>query len=227
VFRRFDLWPAGLISALIFLGYSAWSQEIEIQPAPPAPRLTSSVWGEDLSKDHFQTGTFEVGISVGAGIGHKILNDTAHGLALSAIDFGRTFTDLVGRDHWYQGNWELVGEIFAGAQYSPDVAYVAGGAALLRYNFETHSRWTPFINIGAGAAATNIRDGDLSTKFEFTLQGGVGAHYFLTRDLALTGQYRYVHLSNAGIQYPNLGVNTSMFYIGATWFFGPGHYRHH
>jgi len=225
VFRRFDLGSMGLISASILLGCSARSQEVEIQPVPPAPHLPVSVWGEGIG-NRFQIRTVELGFSVGAGIGHKILNDTRHGLALSAIDFGWTLTDLVGRDHWYRGNWELIGEIFGGAQYSPDTAYVGGGVALVRYNFDTHSRWTPFVNLGAGAAGTNIRDGDLSTAFEFTLQAGVGAHYFLTPNLALTGQYRYVHLSNAGIEYPNLGVNTSMFYIGATWFFGPGRRRH-
>ena len=36
---------------------------------------------------------------------------------------------------------------------------------------------------------------------------------------ALTLQYRALHLSNAGIQEPNHGVNAQMFYAGLTWFF--------
>jgi lipid A 3-O-deacylase len=73
--------------------------------------------------------------------------------------------------------------------------------------------------VGAGATATDIRNGDLSTTFEFNLQAGVGTAFFLQKDLAATFQYRFIHLSNAGIQFPNLGVNNSTFLLRLSWFF--------
>lgn len=66
----------------------------------------------------------------------------------------------------------------------------------------------------AGATATDIRQPDLSTTFEFNLQGGGGLHYFLRNDLALTFQWRFIHLFNAGIKFPNTGVNNSTFLPG-------------
>jgi len=90
---------------------------------------------------------------------------------------------------------------------------------LFRYNFAVGHRLVPFVDLGGGVAATDIRNGDLSTTFEFNLQGGLGAHWFVRDNMALTLQYRFIHLSNAGIKYPNLGANTSTFLAGMTWWF--------
>jgi hypothetical protein len=87
------------------------------------------------------------------------------------------FTDVVGQDHWFRGNWELVGEIFGGEQFHPDAAYFVGGGPHLRYNFAAGHRWVPFLDLGAGATATDIRNSDISTTFEFNLQAGAGAHF--------------------------------------------------
>jgi lipid A 3-O-deacylase len=182
-----------------------------------------SIWIDEVGSG-FRAGTFEAGMSLGGGIGHKVLlSETEHDLALAAFDFGWVFSEVMAKDHWYRGNWEVLGEVFQGAQFSPNISYVIGASALLRYNFCTHSRWVPFVDGGGGAAATSIRNTDLSTTFEYNLQAGVGTHYMVRENLALTAQYRFLHLSNAGLQAPNLGVNTSMFYIGASWFFGPRH----
>jgi hypothetical protein len=210
----FSIFPAlGQNNSSAHLSYSSPSTDSRGQP----------FWEHDVG-DGFRAGAFEAGMSLGAGIGHKILlSETEHDLAMANFHFGWIFSDLVSRDRWYQGNWELLGEVFQGAQFEPNVSYVIGGSAILRYNFCTHSRWVPFVNGGGGAAATSIRNTDLSTTFEYNLQAGVGAHYFVRKDLAVTAQYRFIHLSNAGLGVPNLGVNTSMFYIGASWFFGPRH----
>jgi hypothetical protein len=181
------------------------------------------MWEGDIGSG-LHAGTLEAGMSLGAGLGHKILlSETQHDLALANFHFGWVFSKLMAKDRWYRGNWEVLGEVFQGAQFDPNISYVIGGAAILRYNFCTHSRWMPFFDGGGGAAATSIRNTDLSTTFEYNLQAGVGTHYFVRKDFAVTAQYRFLHLSNAGLAAPNLGVNTSMFYIGASWFFGPSH----
>ena len=142
-----------------------------------------------------------------------------HDWALSTLEYGWIFTDVVGEGHWYRGNWELLAQVFGGAQFYPDTAYVVGAGPLIRYNFAAGHRLVPFIDLGGGVAATDIRNGDLSTTFEFNLQGGLGAHWFVRDNVALTFQYRFIHLSNAGIKFPNLGANTSTFLAGVTWFF--------
>lgn len=44
-------------------------------------------------------------------------------------------------------------------------------------------------------------------------------HYFVTTHLAVTGQIRFHHISNAGIDRPNASVNLSVYLLGASYFF--------
>lgn len=181
----------------------------------PPPSLWQAGVGEG-----FNRGAKRVSLSGGVGFGSPIFGSKGHhDWGLGILAFGWTFSDVQGKEHWYRGNWELAGELFGGMQYHPDHAYLVGVAPLLRYNFATGTRFVPFFNLGAGVTSTDIRDGDLSTKFEFNLQYGIGTHYFLKDNLALTLQYRFIHLSNAGLSSPNLGVNNNTITIGLSWFF--------
>jgi lipid A 3-O-deacylase len=183
--------------------------------ASPAEGIWTAGVGEG-----FRRGTHEAGFSLGAGFGMSIIgSNQAHDLALATLHYGWVFTEVVGQDRWYRGNWEVRGEAFGGAQYRSPHNYVAGALPLIWYDFATGTRWVPFMNAGAGVAATDIRGADLSTTFEFTLQGGGGVNYFWRDNAAVTVQYRFLHLSNAGIKDPNHGVNESMFSVGMSWFF--------
>ena len=189
------------------------------QAAPALSTPGSSIWESGLGEG-FKKGTQELGLSVGPGFGMKVLGSRrSHDWVLGTLDYGWMFRPVVGEGRWYRGNWELVGELFGGKQYRPDSGYVAGLTPLLRYNFATGHRLMPFVNLGAGVTATDIRNGDLSTTFEFNLQGGAGVRFFLRDDLALSVQYRFIHLSNANLDTPNLGLNSSTVLGGVSWFF--------
>jgi lipid A 3-O-deacylase len=181
----------------------------------PAEKL----WAGDVG-DGFQKGAHELALSAGAGFGIAALGGSqTHDMALATVDYGRMLTGVVGGDSWYRGNFELLGEAFGGYQFHPRHGWLVAAAPLLRYNFATGTRWVPFFNVGAGIGATDIGRPDLSTTFEFNVQGGVGVRYFLRRDVALEFQYRFLHVSNSSIRSPNLGVNVNMFYAGVGWFF--------
>ena len=125
-----------------------------------------------------------------------------------------------GNGHWYRGNWELRGELFGGAQFSPRSDWVVGLTPHLRYNFATGTRLIPYVDAGAGVAATSIGPPDLSHTFEFNLQAATGARWFIKKNVALSLEARYLHLSCAGIDSPNLGVNNIGGMAGISWFFG-------
>lgn len=185
------------------------------------PRDTSAtdIWqgGTGLG---FRKGVSEAGLSVGYSVGSSTFGSTdEHDLALTKIYFGRIFTEVGGRDRWYAGNWEILGEFFGGVQINPDSAYVIGLTPVLRYNFATGTRWVPFFDAGAGVALTDIGRPDLGGVFQFNLQTGPGVHWFVGKDTVLTFQYRFLHISNASLQDPNHGVNTSVFYVGVGTFF--------
>lgn len=185
-----------------------------------AERSTSSrIWSADPGAG-FRAGAQELGFGVGAGLGMKTFGSSqAHDWVLGIAQYGWMLSGMVAPNHWYRGNWELMGEVLGGQQFKPEGAYFVGVAPLLRYNFACGRRFVPFADAGAGLTATAIRDGDLSTTFEFNLQLGGGVHIFLSDCFALTFQYRYIHLSNASLQSPNHGVNTSNALAGVTWFF--------
>ena len=124
-----------------------------------------------------------------------------------------------GCDDWYRGNWDLLLELFTGAEFHPEREWLAGLTPHLRYCYATGTRWVPFVDAGAGVTATGIGPPDLSGTFEFNLQGGGGVHWFLGNDLALTAETHYLHWSCAGLHKPNLGLNGVTGMLGVTLFF--------
>ena len=191
-------------------------------PATQSGQLTldpPGIWQDDIGHG-FRKGVSEAGLSLGVGVGMSMFGTTqAHDLALAKFHFGRVFSGVVGEDNWHRGNWEWVGEAFAGAQFNPREAYVVGLTPVLRYNFATGTRWVPFFDAGAGVTLTDIGRPDLGGVFQFNLQTGPGVRWFMSRDTVLTFQYRFLHISNASIQDPDHGVNTSVFYVGVSRFF--------
>ena len=142
-----------------------------------------------------------------------------HDLAWLGARYSWIVSDVLAADSWWRGNVELAGELFGGGQFSPSGRYLCGMTPFLVYNFATGTPWMPFIGAGAGVTLTNIGEPDLSTRFQFNDQLVLGTHYFFDERVATTFQYRFVHLSNAGIREPNNGVNTHMVFAGVTWFY--------
>jgi Lipid A 3-O-deacylase (PagL) len=179
----------------------------------------SSIWKTDVGSG-FKKDVKNIGLTAGTGFGLEILGAMqAHQLALAYAHMGWMATDVIYKDHWYEGNLELWGEIFGGGQSHPESAGVIGMTIGPRYHFVTHSRWVPFIDAGAGVSGTDIGEPDLSTEFLFNVQIGGGTQYFFMDNFALTLQIRGIHLSNAYIKRPNHGANALLFLIGATYFF--------
>ena len=76
--------------------------------------------------------------------------------------------------------------------------------------------WAPNILIGAGFAYTNWKDQaerELGSEFQFLLHGGAGLEFF-KKTGSYSINYRFFHVSNAGIQRPNIGLNSHVFNLG-------------
>jgi hypothetical protein len=180
--------------------------EPEQSSAEPAPK--HRIWVRGVGQG-FQKGTWQAGFTLGGGFGFQFSRyQEKHDLALGTLHVGRTLGE----------NWEVLGELFGGVQFRPTDRTVVGITSVIRYNVATGSRWVPFVDAGVGFSYTSIRDGDLSTPYEFNLQLGGGSHYFIGNDRALTLQSRWLHLSNASLKEPNHGANTLMFFAGNKFF---------
>lgn len=177
------------------------------------------IWAAGVG-DGFRPEAQSLGFGLGAGHGLAAFGSHQnHDLALADLTYGHMLGHVMGGDHWYRGNWELRGELFGGAQFSPNTRWLVGLTPHLRYNFATGTRLVPFLDGGAGVSGTGIGRPDLGGRFQFNLQGGPGVLYFFEDNVALTLEARYLHISSASIYHPNNGVNTIMGFIGVSWFF--------
>ena len=115
---------------------------------------------------------------------------------------------------WNSGNWELLLEAFLGEQTSPGSAALVGITPVFRYNFATGTSWVPYVEAGAGATYSEIREGDLSTDFEFNVLWGVGARIYTSPRSSFNFGYRWLHVSNLGFSKPNKGVDAHVLTLG-------------
>ncbi len=206
-----------MLGILMIIGLSVeWAYSEEPGSYLKTPE---TIWVDGIGYG-FRKGLYQAGGTLDGGFGTKVFGSKErHDLASASANVGWVFTGVIAADKWYRGNLELLVELFGGWQFNPNSRYFVGLTPFIRYNFATGCRWMPFVEFGAGVSATNIGGCDLSGTFQFNLQPGVGIHYFLNDQTALTVQYHWLHFSNAGIREPNHGTNTQMFQVGMSWFF--------
>jgi hypothetical protein len=132
--------------------------------------------------------------------------------------WGIGISDPKGGDAWYRGNFELLIEGAFLVDVEPRAGFGAGVTPLIKYNFLPKGKVIPFFEIGVSLLYTDLDLEGRSDGFNFAPQGGLGLHYFMSERTALTGEVRFHHISNAGIQNPNVGVNSILFLIGVSTF---------
>jgi len=140
---------------------------------------------------------------------------------ISELQLGYMLTDPHGPG-WLRGNVELAGEGFGGAVFlGSSGSYVAGGTLWLRYNFLRTKAYglCPFFQGGGGFTFTDIDRGVVGQRFNFNLDLGAGARYFLSQRCSLNLEYRYQHISNANLGPHNLGINSHGPILGFSYFF--------
>lgn len=84
----------------------------------------------------------------------------------------------------------------------------------LKWNFVSHGNLAPYFDLDGGLLFSN-RDvpPGTATKVNFTTSGALGVN-FLRRKFNISGEIRYMHISNAGLASPNPGINTLQVRIG-------------
>ena len=100
-------------------------------------------------------------------------------------------------------------------------ANTAYGAAInpfaLIWDFDTHGRVVPYIDLGGGVLFTNTQVPSGTSRINFITAGAVGLHY-LAGKMNWTADVRFMHISNAGLQPLNPGINTLQLRLGVGWF---------
>ena len=103
---------------------------------------------------------------------------------------------------------------------STNTAYGAGLNPLnLKWNFATRGHLVPYLELSGGTLFTTHSVPPGTSNVNFTPSAAFGAH-FLGHKYAWTVEARYLHISNAGLDRLNPGVNTVEIKIGIGKFKG-------
>ena len=98
---------------------------------------------------------------------------------------------------------------------SPESNVELGTAFFLKFGLlPSNFRIQPYFKFGTGFSYMSLHTREQSTQFNFIDPVGLGTHYFLNKNTALTLEGRLRHLSNAAIKKPNKGINTYFILLG-------------
>ncbi|HME68876.1 MAG TPA: acyloxyacyl hydrolase [Myxococcota bacterium] len=193
------------------------------QPCLADPAEQSASPAQVRTDANFGYGKQEWSIAAGYGFGVGIggsnsgnLKDIRFGALVPRWGVG--LTDPLAEGTWYEGNLDLLVEGAFLFEYHPVHGFAGGGTLVFRYNFLQSGRVVPFIEAGAGILGTDLDLKGQSDGFNFSVQGGLGLHFFVLPRVAVTAEARLHHISNAGLRAPNNGINDSLFLVGASFF---------
>ncbi len=131
-----------------------------------------------------------------------------------------TFMPRVGRMLWV-GAGEQPGAVSFGIEgifthfYASNSAMELGGGPYLRY------RWVrpwvqPYAEVGVGMLYNDLKHYSLSSRLLFSVNGAVGVEIPVADRFGITMGYRFRHISNAGQDEVNPGLNTNIICAGVT-----------
>ena len=193
-----------------------------LQLASISSILGQQATGPDLFlDDSFLRSRYETAFNTGilfSPVG-KARNRPTVNYTITEVQLGYMLND-VQEAGWFRGNFELAGDAFGGGVFDGTGSYAAGWTLWLRYNFvPSHSRFTPYTQVGAGFVFTDIDRRLVGQDFNFNLDVGLGMRYSLDAHWALNLELRYQHISNANLGQHNIGINALGPILGISYFF--------
>ena len=100
-----------------------------------------------------------------------------------------------------------------------NTAYGVGFDPLgLKWNFERHGRFSPYLELTGGTLFTNHDVPTNTNTVNFMDQAALGTH-ILGEKFNMSLELRYMHISNAGLGKLNPGINTVQVRLGIGKFF--------
>lgn len=167
----------------------------------------------------FRTARCEYSFLSGYGITHRGFGDTRTQV--------QTF-DMIGRygwflsgdigSGWYRGRHELLVELPLHLVVDPRVSPMVGGYLLGSWKFTSLEKWAPYVFAGGGILYVDLGLPTMGSRLDFSYQAGTGVQYFMEKDMALSLEYRYHHISNAGTASPNEPLNSSKILLGVSFY---------
>lgn len=175
---------------------------------------------QGLPSDSLKKGTWDFGVSATGGttVSGGVEDIQIFSVGLRA---GRILTNEHGSG-WYRGNLEWAFDFHPVNLYFTPIETTYGASITPlngKWTFTSGKRIAPYIQFGSGVLFTNH---DLpfpnTSEVNFQSSVGIGFHFFHREKRAWTGEFKYQHISSAGLGNLNPGMNTLQFTVGYNWF---------
>lgn len=162
----------------------------------------------------------EIGLLTGYGTAPLKKKSAEYEVIPVLPQFGFDINPLVRKLHIEpKGTFEGVIEPLMNVVINPDANAEVGCSFFLKYSQKISARIAPYFEGGLGMVYTTQHTHEQGTQFNFLTQAGLGLQFFLTDHWALTGGYRFRHLSNADIDDENQGIDHHFGLVGLSYFF--------
>jgi len=178
--------------------------------------LCHFVYAQDESV--LRKNSWNIGIWTGGGSGVNGRTKDTH-LWLTGARFGKVLSTEKGHGTM-RGRLEYAIEaIPAFVVFQDSTVYGFDVTPLLfRWNFTGSRKWIPYFELGAGMLLTTDDVPERTFPVNFTPQAGFGFHIFTAPKQAVTLTFKYMHISNGGLDHPNPGINSLQLMVGYQWF---------
>lgn len=165
-------------------------------------------------------GSFSLGLRVSGGAQNHLPPDHSYYTGLEYLSW-MPHLSVVPRAPMGKGRLQGVPELSAELmlqrydrpeEHRNKMAYGLKGG--LRYHFLAVGVLVPYLEATVGMAATDLRVGEIRSSFTFVLETGAGVSMEVPGGLVVSVGYRFHHLSNAGLDRPNRGINADALVVG-------------
>src|SRR5262252_2768771 len=168
---------------------------LSAQAAPEKGGREIQIWaggGHSVSGGRGDTGVFNAGLRYGWVLTNPHLPSFLRGRFEYAVDAVPVFLAFQPTNTAYGVGFDPLG---------------------LKWNFQSHSRISPYLELTGGVLFTNHDVPTGTNTVNFMDQAALGMHILgATRNVSL--ELRYMHISNAGLAAPNPGINTVQVRLG-------------
>jgi hypothetical protein len=201
------------LAASIVTGQAARAQA---QPGPSQLDAAHPTSSSEPTPFWADRGRWNFGFQLGYAVENAIPRNLSHiNLLIAQPQLGFTVRDF---RRGPVRRFEILDEGILGDAVHPG-GHLLGTSLLFRFDGKPYRRVMPFLDMGAGVLHTTLhtRAPELTGRLQFLPQAGLGIQYFFRPQRALVFEFRYLHMSNAGLEPPNEGFNASMLTIGFRW----------
>jgi lipid A 3-O-deacylase len=177
--------------------------------------LAMALWLRPVFADQFRFDTIRAGqqewsVLMGYGGNHRVPDD---------IETTFSFNLVKARYGWFSSRRDAYEVEVAGflTDGGMDNDIVTATFGYRRYLLKRASTALCF-DVAMGGAWVDGKFTLLGSTVNFTENIGLSFAHGLSPSSALLLEYRFVHISNAGMAHPNLGVNASTISLGMAWY---------